>query len=29
MRVLLNSIGTAGDIHPFIALGLALKARGH
>lgn len=29
MRVLLTSIGTAGDIHPFIAVGLALKARGH
>jgi UDP:flavonoid glycosyltransferase YjiC (YdhE family) len=29
MRVLLTTIGTAGDIHPFIAVGLALKTRGH
>jgi UDP:flavonoid glycosyltransferase YjiC (YdhE family) len=29
MRVLLNTIGTAGDVHPYIALALALKARGH
>ena len=29
MRVLLVSIGTAGDLLPFIALGKALRARGH
>jgi UDP:flavonoid glycosyltransferase YjiC (YdhE family) len=29
MRFLLNTIGTAGDVHPFIAVGAALKARGH
>lgn len=29
MRVLLSTIGTAGDVHPFIAVGLALKSRGH
>ena len=28
-NVLLPTIGSAGDVHPFIALGLALKARGH
>jgi rhamnosyltransferase subunit B len=27
--VLLPTIGSAGDVHPFIALGLALKNRGH
>jgi rhamnosyltransferase subunit B len=27
-RILLSTIGTLGDLHPFIALGLALKARG-
>jgi rhamnosyltransferase subunit B len=27
--VLLPTVGSAGDVHPFIALGLALKARGH
>jgi rhamnosyltransferase subunit B len=26
---LLPTIGSAGDVHPFIALGVALKARGH
>ena len=29
MRILLTSVGSAGDIHPFIAVGLVLKARGH
>jgi len=27
--VLLPTLGSAGDVHPFIGLGLALKARGH
>jgi len=29
MRVLLVTVGSHGDIHPFIALGRALEARGH
>jgi len=29
MRVILTSVGNAGDVYPFIALGLALKKRGH
>lgn len=29
MRILLTTIGSAGDVHPFVAVGLALKARGH
>jgi rhamnosyltransferase subunit B len=29
MRVLLLTIGSAGDVHPFIGLGLALRERGH
>ena len=29
MRVLLTSLGSAGDVNPFIALGRALKERGH
>lgn len=29
MKVLLTSVGSSGDINPFIALGLALKRRGH
>jgi rhamnosyltransferase subunit B len=29
MRVLLVPFGSHGDVHPFIALGLALRARGH
>ncbi len=29
MRLLIASIGSAGDIHPFIAVGLAMRARGH
>jgi rhamnosyltransferase subunit B len=29
MRVLLTSIGSAGDVNPFIALGCALRERGH
>ena len=29
MRFLLTTIGTAGDVHPFIAVGRALRARGH
>ncbi|BCU75649.1 rhamnosyltransferase subunit B [Luteolibacter sp. LG18] len=29
MRVLIHTIGSAGDVHPFIGVGAALKARGH
>jgi UDP:flavonoid glycosyltransferase YjiC (YdhE family) len=29
MDVLLVPLGSAGDIHPFVGLGLALRARGH
>jgi rhamnosyltransferase subunit B len=29
LRVLLLTIGSAGDVHPFIGLGLALQQRGH
>lgn len=29
MHLLLTSIGTAGDLHPFIAIGVALRSRGH
>ena len=29
LNVLLPTMGSAGDVHPFIALGGALKARGH
>jgi rhamnosyltransferase subunit B len=29
LEVLLPTIGSAGDVHPVVALGLALKARGH
>jgi UDP:flavonoid glycosyltransferase YjiC (YdhE family) len=29
VHALLVSIGSHGDVHPFVALGLALKARGH
>ena len=29
LHVLLPTMGSAGDVHPFIALGTALKARGH
>jgi rhamnosyltransferase subunit B len=29
LHVLLPTMGSAGDVHPFIALGIALKARGH
>jgi rhamnosyltransferase subunit B len=29
LNVLLPTLGSAGDVHPFIGLGLALKARGH
>ncbi len=29
MRILLTTIGSAGDVHPFIAVGLALRQRGH
>ncbi|MBV8782185.1 MAG: glycosyltransferase, partial [Phycisphaerae bacterium] len=29
MHVLLITIGSHGDVHPFIGLGLALKSRGH
>jgi rhamnosyltransferase subunit B len=27
-KIILSTIGSLGDIHPFIALGLALQARG-
>lgn len=29
LQVLLPTLGSAGDVHPFIALGLALQRRGH
>jgi rhamnosyltransferase subunit B len=29
LHVLLPTMGSAGDVHPFIALGMELKARGH
>jgi rhamnosyltransferase subunit B len=29
LNVLLPTLGSAGDVHPFIALGRALRARGH
>jgi UDP:flavonoid glycosyltransferase YjiC (YdhE family) len=29
MRILLASHGTRGDVQPMLALGLALRARGH
>lgn len=29
MRILLVTVGSSGDVHPFIALGLALRGRGH
>src|ERR1700728_668623 len=29
LNVLLPTLGSAGDVNPFIGLGLALKARGH
>ena len=29
MRILLAPYGSSGDVHPFVGLGLALKARGH
>ncbi len=29
MRVILHAIGSAGDVHPFLGIGSALKARGH
>jgi rhamnosyltransferase subunit B len=29
MRVIISTIGTAGDVHPFIAVGQALRRRGH
>ena len=29
MKILLVTMGTDGDVHPFIALGLALRRRGH
>lgn len=29
MKVLIAAIGGAGDIHPFIAVGITLKTRGH
>jgi rhamnosyltransferase subunit B len=29
VHVLASALGSAGDVHPFIAIGLALRARGH
>jgi rhamnosyltransferase subunit B len=29
MRVLIFTIGSAGDVHPFVRLGMALRERGH
>ena len=29
MKVLLATLGSAGDVHPFLAIGAALRARGH
>lgn len=29
MRVAIGTLGTAGDVHPYIAVGIALKRRGH
>jgi UDP:flavonoid glycosyltransferase YjiC (YdhE family) len=29
LRVLIIAIGSAGDVHPFLGIGAALKARGH
>ncbi len=29
MRVLIYTIGSAGDVHPFVRLGMALRGRGH
>ena len=29
MRVIIYTIGSAGDVHPFVRIGLALQARGH
>ena len=29
MRVLLATLGSAGDVHPILGIGLALRARGH
>ncbi|OYV89117.1 MAG: hypothetical protein B7Z73_07195 [Planctomycetia bacterium 21-64-5] len=29
MRILLVAVGSAGDVHPFVGLGLQLAARGH
>ena len=29
LKLLLPTIGSAGDVHPVIALGLALQRRGH
>ena len=29
MRILLIPVGSAGDVHPYVGVGLALKARGH
>jgi len=29
MRIVLSTFGTRGDVQPFVAFGLALRARGH
>ena len=29
MRALLLAVGSAGDVHPFVGLGLELQRRGH
>lgn len=28
-RIIIHAIGSAGDVHPFIGIGVALKSRGH
>ena len=28
-RIVLNTFGSYGDIHPYLALGMELRARGH
>ena len=29
MRVVIQTLGSAGDVHPYVGLGRALRARGH
>ena len=28
-RIILNTFGSLGDLHPYLAIGLELKRRGH